>query len=197
MIWLYLSWLVLLFGASVGFYVQHPEYLYMRGGEPRLSNRMRERLALTTMELVARRFIHGDEAPKQRDFTRHLRVPGHVLMLVIDALERKGMVVASAEDPPSYLPARDPGRILVADVLETVRAAGEEGFLSPSAVPTPPTVNEIVTQLQQAADTSLAGMSLRDLVEQGDAAPQPPPMPPEPVWVDPESDGVRSDGVRS
>ena len=47
MIWLYLSWLVLLFGASVAFYVQHPEYLYMRGGEPRLSNRMRERLGLS------------------------------------------------------------------------------------------------------------------------------------------------------
>ena len=27
MIWLYVSWLVLLFGASVAFYVQHPEYL--------------------------------------------------------------------------------------------------------------------------------------------------------------------------
>ena len=46
MIWLYLSWLVLLFGASVAFYVQHPEYLYLRGGEPRLSNRMRELLGL-------------------------------------------------------------------------------------------------------------------------------------------------------
>ena len=28
MIWLYVSWLVLLFGASVAFYAQHPEYLY-------------------------------------------------------------------------------------------------------------------------------------------------------------------------
>lgn len=40
MIWLYLSWLTLLFGASVAFYFQHPEYLYREGGEPRLSNRM-------------------------------------------------------------------------------------------------------------------------------------------------------------
>ena len=29
MIWLYVSWLVLLFGASVAFYTQHPEYLYL------------------------------------------------------------------------------------------------------------------------------------------------------------------------
>ena len=35
MIWLYVSWLTLLFGASVAFYVQHPEYLIAKGGEPR------------------------------------------------------------------------------------------------------------------------------------------------------------------
>jgi len=186
MIWLYLSWLVLLFGASVAFYVQHPEYLYLRGGEPRLSNRMRERLALSAMELVARRFIHGDTAPSQRTFAQQLQVPGHVLTVVLDALERKGIVVASAEEPCTYLPARDPGRILVADVLETVRAAGEDGFLSPSRLPTQPAVDGLVTRLRQAATTSLADMSLRDLVQLGDGAAEPPSQP-EPVWVEPSS----------
>ncbi len=187
MIWLYISWLVLLFGASVAFYVQHPEYLYMKGGEPRLSNRMRERLALSTMELVARRFMQGDAAPTQQEFTLQLRVPGHVLMVVLNALERKGLVAATADDPPSYLPARDPGRILVADVMGTVRAAGEDGFLSPSVVPTQAAVGDLVDQLEAAAAASLADMSLRDLVQQGDA-PQVPASPPEPVWMEPASD---------
>lgn len=184
MIWLYISWLVLLFGASVAFYVQHPEYLHMQGGEPRLSNRMRERLALSTMELVARRFIQGDAAPSQQDFARHLRVPGHVLMVVLDALERKGMVMATADDPPSYLPARDPGRILVAEVMQTVRAAGEDGFLSPPALPTPSAVEELVTQLDAAAAKALAGLSLRDLVQRGEAEPAATSSP-EPAWVEP------------
>ncbi|MCZ4315603.1 YihY/virulence factor BrkB family protein [Comamonadaceae bacterium G21597-S1] len=184
MIWLYLSWLVLLFGASVAFYVQHPEYLYLRGGEPRLSNRTREQLAVSAMELVGRRFIHGDAAPTQEVFTQELQVPGHVLMVVLDALERRHLVVASADDPPSYLPARDPGRILVADVLETVRAAGEDGFLSPSVLPTRPAVAGLVAQLQQASADALAHMSLRDLVRQGDDMPV-EPLPPEPVWVEP------------
>ena len=55
MLWLYLSWLILLFGAAVSFYVQHPEHLVARAGEPRLSNRMRERLALVIMSRIARR----------------------------------------------------------------------------------------------------------------------------------------------
>ena len=175
MIWLYLSWLVLLFGASVAFYVQHPEYLYLRGGEPRLSNRMRELLALAIMELVAKRFIQGEAAPSQQTFTEHLKVPGHVLMKVLDELERKAMVVPSADDPCLYMPARDPARILLVDVLEAVRAADEDGFLSPSAVPTSAAVDGLVMQLQEATATSLAGMSLHDLVQPGEA-PQAGPL---------------------
>ena len=33
MIWLYVSWIVVLTGASIGFYIQHPEYLTVTPGE--------------------------------------------------------------------------------------------------------------------------------------------------------------------
>ncbi len=165
MIWLYLSWLVLLFGASVAFYVQHPEYLYMRGGEPRLSNRMRERLGLSVMDLVVRRFLAGEAAPDQLALTRRLKVPIHVMGVVLDALERRGLMVATADESPAYLPARDPARITVAEVIETVRAAGEDGFLSPSVLPALGSVDEVLVQLEQAAVSSLDNMSLRDLAE--------------------------------
>ena len=43
MLWLYLAWLILLVGASIAFYHQHPEYLTMRRRELNLSNRLKER----------------------------------------------------------------------------------------------------------------------------------------------------------
>ena len=85
MIWLYLSWLILLFGASVAFYAQHPEYLYAGAGEPRLSNRMRERLGLATMTLVAGRFVAGERMPSLNEFIGLLRMPRYVLQAVLDA----------------------------------------------------------------------------------------------------------------
>jgi membrane protein len=194
MIWLYLSWLVLLFGASVAFYVQHPEYLYMRGGEPRLSNRMRERLGLSVMDLVTRRFLAGDAAPSQLDLTRTLQVPTHVLAVVLDALQARGLMVASAEEIPTYLPARDPARILVAEVLDTVRAAGEDGFLSPAVLPAVGAVDDVVAQLQQATVNALDSMSLRDLAERAPDGVSPAaqvaasaPMA-EPVWIETPDD---------
>lgn len=163
MIWLYLSWLILLFGASVAFYVQHPEYLYAKGGEPRLSNRMRERLALSVTSLIAGRFLVGERAPSLAEFARLLGVPMHSLQVILDALEHRELVVQSGDDPPLYLPARDPALISVARVLETVRAAGEERFLSPDGLPAPQPVDELLDRIRLAVESSVGDMTLREL----------------------------------
>ena len=170
MIWLYVSWLTLLFGASAAFYVQHPEYLVAKGGEPRLSNRMRERLALSMMWMIARRFLAGERMPTLVDFSRLLVVPMHSLLVVLNALERRELLVQSSDDPPAYLLARDPSLIAVSQVLETVRAAGEERFLAPEGLPAPAAVDALFEQMQQAVDSSVGQMSLSDLaLRDGDA----------------------------
>ncbi|MEM7278070.1 MAG: YihY/virulence factor BrkB family protein, partial [Pseudomonadota bacterium] len=46
LIWLYLSWLILLIGAQVAFYTQHPIFLRLGRQDPRLSNGLREKIAL-------------------------------------------------------------------------------------------------------------------------------------------------------
>ena len=170
MIWLYLSWLILLFGASVAFYAQHPEYLYPGTGEPRLSNRMRERLALSIMSLVAVRFLAGERTPSLNEFTHLLRLPRHVLQSVLDALEGE-QLTQSADDPPLYLPARDPSLISVTQVLEAVRVADEERFFSPAGLPAPQAVDDVLERVQQALQASVGGVSLRELaVQQSEAA---------------------------
>ncbi len=166
MIWLYVSWLVLLFGASVAFYVQHPEYLVLGAGEPRLSNRVRERLALSVMNLIAQRFVAGERAPSQPEFTRSLGVPMHVLVTVLGALESRELVVQSAEEPAQYLLARDPSLISVAQVLDAVRSAGEERFVSPEAMPTAQAVEQVLGKMQSAVDAAVGAVSLREMAAQ-------------------------------
>ena len=163
MIWLYVSWLVLLFGASVAFYVQHPEYLYLSAGEPRLSNRVREQLAISTMQLVAERFLSNEPAPSEADFTRELGVPSHVLSVVLQALEARGLLALTADEPSHYLPARDPSLITVLQVLDAIRSAGEAGFFLPSALPATASANRLLQQVQSALESSVGHITLRDL----------------------------------
>lgn len=175
MIWLYVSWLVLLFGASVAFYVQHPEYLYLSAGEPRLSNRVRERLALSAMTLVAERFLAGHSAPSQSDFTRTLGVPSHVLRVVMEALQAHGLLAVTADEPPLYLPARDPAQISVAEVLAAIRSAGEAGFFVPNALPVSVPVAQLMEQMQSALQASVGHINLRTLALNENAPPTDPP----------------------
>ncbi|AOW12501.1 ribonuclease BN [Hydrogenophaga crassostreae] len=170
MIWLYVSWLVLLFGASVAFYVQHPEYLYLSAGEPRLSNRVRERLALSAMHLASQRFLAGEAGPSHADFTRSLGVPSHVLSVVLQALEEHELLVQTAQTPPLFLPARAPSLISVSQVLDTIRAAGESGFFLPSALPAAKSVNDLIQQAQEAVDASVGHITMHDLASMKAAA---------------------------
>lgn len=168
MIWLYFCWIILLFGASVAFYIQHQEYLYFRDEQPRLSerlsNRMGERIALSIMCTVAGKFLDGDPMPSATDFRRILGVPAHVLQTVLDALERQEFIVQNGDEPPAYLPARDPSLVTVTQVLNTMRTAGEERLLSPDKIPAPKSVEQVFDQIEKTVESSVGDISLRDLV---------------------------------
>jgi len=163
LIWIYVSWLVLLLGASVAFYIQHPEYLVAQAGEPRLSIRMRERLALAIMGRIGEHFIAGRPAWTLQQLTQALGVPMHVVQMVLESLESRGLLAHSGEDPPAFLLARDPSAITVGQLLDSVRAAGEDRNLKPEALPVPPQVERILAQVNQAMHTSLAEVTVKDL----------------------------------
>ena len=164
LIWLYLNWLILLLGASIAFYRQHPEYVVAEMGEPRLSNRMRERVALMAMYLIGRRYYDGGPGWTFASLTQRLGVPMHALQTVLGAMQRAGLVAQTGDDPPAYLPARDMGTIALKELLGTVRAAGEERYLSPESVPVPPQLEAILLGVDQAAGEQVQDRTLRDLV---------------------------------
>jgi membrane protein len=163
LIWLYTSWLVLLIGADISFYVQNPEYLYAMLGEPRLSNRMRERLAIAVMQNVASHFVRGLPAWTLHQLTQQLAVPMHAVEVVLAALVEGNLLLQTSGDSPGFLPARDLAEVSVADILAMVRKAGEAGFLNPEALALPPAVDDIVTQIEAAAMTVAGGVSIRSL----------------------------------
>ena len=83
LIWIYLSWLILLIGAQLSFYVQNPRYLRVGQGHVRLTSALRERLAFTVMLLIARKFVAGEPPWQQRALAEDLEIPGSALATVI------------------------------------------------------------------------------------------------------------------
>ena len=182
LLWLYLSWLILLLGASIEFYRQHPEYMIPQQGEPRLSNRMRERVALMAMYLIARAYRDGEAPWTFARLTQRLGVPMHALTAVLGAMQKGGLLVPTALDAPGFVPARELAAITVRQLLDTVRAAGEERFLGPEELPAPAGIESMLRLIDRAAGESVGNLALMDLVArdaQAQAAPpDPAPAPP-------------------
>jgi len=164
LIWLYINWLVLLLGASIAFYHQHPEYLLLRSGEPRLSNRMRERVALIAMYLIGKAYRDGAPPWTFTALTQRLGVPMHALEIVLSAMQQRGLLTQTSDDPPAYLPARDLEAISLPELLGTVRAAGEEPYLNPDTLLASKEIEPILRQIDQAAGECVRHLTLKDLV---------------------------------
>ncbi len=130
MIWIYLGWLVVLLGASISFYVQHPQHILMGYSRMTLSNRMREALSLSMMVLLTRSFYNNNNDWDAVKFSHHLNVPVSTVLDVMATLESLDFVTKTIDHNSTYLPAIPLDRMTVAAFLNAVRADGEDGFIA-------------------------------------------------------------------
>jgi membrane protein len=119
LIWLYWSWLILLLGAQLAFYVQQPQYLRPGRGEIHLNSSLRERVALSIMYLIVCDYRDSQHRWTINELAEHLDIPGAAVGPVVTALERKQLLLLADDD--TWVPGRDPQTIALADVLEAVR----------------------------------------------------------------------------
>lgn len=164
MIWVYLSWLILLVGASVAFYYQNPEYLGIQDRVLRLSNRLRERVALQSVYLIARHFYHNLPGWTPEALGKRFDVPTEPLGRIFRALEKAHVLVETKSDPPTYLPARDLDAVRVRDILEIVRTAEEKTQVHSDRIHSEPVVDDIMKRLDMAIRTELGEITVKDLV---------------------------------
>jgi membrane protein len=168
LIWLHLSWLVLLLGAQLSFYVQNPQYLRPGRKELHLTGSLRERLALSVSYLVACDF----EAPKEHwtlnKLAEHLDIPSAALAPVVNALEAKGLLVAT--DAEVWLPGRDPANIELGEILDAIRSDHSGPKLN--RIRSIAAAVRVARMVDAAVRESVKGMTLKDLVR-GDATNRP------------------------
>ena len=164
LLWLYFSWLILLVGGQIAFYYQNPIFLRIGRREPRLSNDLRERIALNTMYIVGREFRAGDERATTESVSVALNVPELTIGPVLGALERAGLICIN--ETGELVPGREMSRIQLDDILNVVRSGGETGSLMPPHWSAP--VDEIAESLQDALGAITRDLTLADLLDRAE-----------------------------
>lgn len=100
LIWLFVSWLIFLFGGKLAFYFQYPEYIPGADIKTGLSSDYRLRMVLRIMYLVGKQFLNGEAKWTIASLTKFLRIPMGDVRQVVDKLILAGFFL-NVEDKDS------------------------------------------------------------------------------------------------
>jgi membrane protein len=164
LIWLYLSWLILLIGAQIAYYIQNPRYLSKESVRFILSIRLKERIALTIMYMVGRDYFLRRPAWTLDALVKKLGLPTEPIHHMVLLLESCGFLKQTGDHPATFLPAHAIETIKLTELFEAVRIADESKFMNANHLPEMEIVEGVVARVQQSLDTALEGTTLRDLV---------------------------------
>lgn len=161
LLWLYLNWLILLIGSQLAFYFQNPAYMRIGRREPRLSNAMRERLALNIMLLVGAAFRDSSKTIELRSLSEKLRIPSITVAPIVLGLEKNGLLTTAENE--DLLPGREISRITLNDILDVVRVDGETG--SHRNPKWSSSITSLGESIDDAVQSTLADKSLSQLLD--------------------------------
>ena len=160
LIWVYLSWLILLIGAQLAFYLQFPQYLRHGLESIELAGRDRELAALSVMYLIGRDYAAGKSPPTARALGAALDIPSMVIEPILQCLEQAGLLVTTVQQ--QFVPGRGPDKIRLAEILDAVRALHHGGLAI--ALRNIGPLPELLSGIESAMREHLGNRSLQDLL---------------------------------
>ncbi len=171
LIWIYVSWLIVLIAAEVAYAWQHPADVLSRLRDVTIA--ARERNGLTLILTVARRHLAGAPPISAPELATASGLPSAMVEEIIDQMVEHSILLA-AERPPGIALARPPEAITVAELLTILRGDfGEVPFRE-----TPASISAALDHCRGAVESALHGLTLRSLATEDEAmtayAGQPP-----------------------
>lgn len=167
MLWIYISWVIVLLGLEVTYAIQNFRNIRLEFRGDQLSSDGRESAALAILLSVSSAFIKGDKPLTVDDLTLKLNLSSRFIQQSLTFLMLCGFLneVAQGKDAlNAYQPAIDVGSLTLHEVLQRMRQQGEDLKVvrmgSSGRV-----VDELHQTLLAAQTGALDGVTLRELVE--------------------------------
>ncbi len=168
MIWVYISWTIILVGACIAFYYQNPAYRSRNKRKWTLSNRMKEIAALTAMLKIAECYYSENKTITLGELNQFLNISSESLSPVIQSLLRARLLIRTDSDPAELIPGKAPDVLTVSDILKAVRQAEEDDVVKITHLPDDDRITFIFDKYQTAAQAAILGISLKDLLDGDD-----------------------------
>ncbi len=164
MVWLYFCWYVLLIGASVAFYHQNYKAQSIGRENLHISLADREIMALEIMKIVGNGFNSGDQSehPTIEMVAMRLGVSEMIIDETVRILMENNFLLLSEAEQPALFPQRPLEKIMLVDVLETIRHQVGSGGVA-ATVKASESVTSLLDKIAQQKNDALEGVSLAEL----------------------------------
>lgn len=133
LIWLQLSWLLLLSGCGLTYSLQNVFSYNFFGNLTSISESYYRVVLLVVTAVVYRRFHNGMSAPTRNGLSMKYGLPIRLVSSIADRLQRAGLIQLNesrdGNDDPGLIPTTDTDKILVKDVVARVESAGMKDFI--------------------------------------------------------------------
>ncbi|MGZ8394736.1 MAG: YhjD/YihY/BrkB family envelope integrity protein [Nitrospira sp.] len=163
LLWLYAGWLIVLIGAQLSFFYQHPTAYLSRLLWQQGTHAFRERLALSLLLILARRYLKGDGPLGIDELAIQLHLPVSLVEEQVQHLVEAGLLGLMAK-PEGISLAKPIELISVMEVLNALR----KGRVADATVLADgdDSVRQVLRRRDDAVAGALAGITLRSLIDE-------------------------------
>lgn len=126
LIWLQVSWLILLFGAELSFAHQNVDTYEFEADSENASNAFKKRMILLVMHSYIKDFISSKPAKTAEEISKKYEIPIRLTHNIIDSLNAAGLItkVSRENDVTAYQPASDPDIYTIQYIFDQVEHIG-------------------------------------------------------------------------
>lgn len=165
LIWVYVSWIIVLFGAEVGFCIENSKSGPKEGRLGQFSLELKERLALSLLFVLTERFIGHGGPVRGRELAERLEVPVKLINQLMYVLCSIGYAARTENGEESgYTLAVSPQTATCLDCLRDFRAFQDEGVQFQCAPSPSEGIDRFFDEISSTAAESSWNLSLADLV---------------------------------
>ncbi len=166
MIWIYISWIIVLLGGEVAYVWQNLHIIRREIREEKVNIFSQEMVALTIMLMVVEGFYRGDRALGMDRIAEHLKLPPRLCREILGELVQLGFlseVRGEEEEGYVYQPARPPEKVEVFEIIQALRGHGVT-LERHEGIPEWERVQALESRIIDANSDALSGATLTDLL---------------------------------
>lgn len=165
LIWLYISWVILLIGAQLSYAIQNVKSYQQEMSESEFSNAQKEYMALNMMFQISKRFFRGQSPMTAEELSYTISAPIRVVRKIAEILGNYGLLKEILSDEHTFQPAKALHLISVAEVYEAMRSAGNVDWHLPEEKKESG-LEEVLEAGRKAEQEQLGNVSMLDLLQE-------------------------------